>query len=262
MNFWQKLLGVKNNSKPSPKQSEETITKSKNDTPNSVELLFGRITDPATNKRLLELIKPELRNLTDDLPLKEKTSVHLNNSELLSVSGGSPTIVKLPSLLIPASPNIPYLFSLAGMARAIIDLKYSGVREEAPEVLRALENNSYKYRFSYLKEKNYPIIRIQLQITGNLSTPLDIEATPNIMDSNVQDFFTELSKLGSFELSVHVLGNYKMSKIIRLNKEDQTSIYEKMEVLVNHLNSIEKNNRMYLEAVGEFENKHPLGEGF
>ncbi len=261
MGFWERLLGKKSKSKSFEKQTEEPITKSKDDMPNSVELLFESISEQGTKKRLIELIKPELRNFASDLPEEEDTSVRLNNIELLSVSGGSPTIVELPASLIPVSPNIPYLLSLAGMARAIIDLKYSGVQEEAPEVIGALKNNSFKYRFSYLKEKNYPIIRIQLQVIGNLSTPLDIEATPDILDSNVQDFFTSLSNVGSFELSVHVLGKYQMSKFIKLNSGDQENIFVGIESLVNHLNNIDKNNRMYLSAVSEFENKHPLGEG-
>ncbi len=229
----------------------------KNEPVEDLEIVLGRLEPMTTGKRFVDA-DSQYSDVIRSLPSGEATSMRLSESEgTLSITGEEQRVFGYPGTL---DYNMPALTELAGTARILIDLGYSGVEEEAEGIAHDIAHSSYRVRFSCPAMKSYPLIRLQISFYSYLQEPLHLEVLSDILDRNVQDFYRALVSTGRYELSVHVTRNHIGSVFSSITPKQQAALPRGISRVVSHLESIEPGARDMSKAVQECERIHPLGE--
>lgn len=202
---------------------------------------------------------PQYSDVIRNLPSGEATSMRLSESSgIISVTGENPRVFGYPGTL---EYNMPAITGLAGTARILIDLGYSGVEQEAKGIAHDILNKAYRLRISYLAMKSYPLIRLQISFYSFLQEPLHLEVLSDILDLNVQDFYKALYETGKYELSVHVTRQHIGSVFSSVTEKERTDVYRGVSGVVSRLEALPDSERDLKNAAREFERRHPLGEG-
>ncbi len=220
--------------------------------------VLGRLESWTKGQRLVDA-DPKYSDIIRALPSGETTSMRLSESPgTISITGENPRIFGYPGTL---EYNMPAITELSGMPRILIDLGYSGVEHEAKGIMHDIVNRTYRLRISYLALKSYPIIRLQVSFYSFLQEPLHLEVLSDVLDLNVQNFYTALYETGKYELSVHVTRKHLGSVFSTVTEEQQSDIHRGMSGVVSSFQALTESERSMERAVRDFERRHPLGEG-
>ena len=225
---------------------------------NDIRQEFAKLDTWSKGQRLVDA-DPQYSDIIKSLPAGKATSMQLSESPgTISVTGESPAVFGYPGTL---DFNMPAITELAGTSRIMIDLGYSGVEQEASGIEHDISNRTYGMRISYLWLKTYPLLRLQVSFYSFLQEPLHLEVLSDILDRNVQDFYSALYETGSYELSVHVTRRHLGSVFSSVTEKQRSDIFRGVSGLVSRLEALPLPDRDMNSAVRAFEQRHPLGEG-
>ena len=248
LSFFSKSLGNRFNA---PHEKDEVAT-------NDIHQQFARL-EPWTRGQRFVDADPQYSDVIKSLPTGEATSMRLSESPgTISVTGEHHRVFGYPGTL---EFNMPAITELSGTARILLDLGYSGVEQEAQGIAHDIMNKTYGMRISYLSLKTYPLLRLQISFYSYLQEPLHLEVLSDILDRNVQDFYTSLYETGNYELSVHVTRKHLGSVFSSVTEKEQNDVYRGISGVVSRLEALQPSDRDMDSAVREFERRHPLGEG-
>ena len=225
---------------------------------NDIRQLFARLDNWTKGKRFADA-DPQYSDIIKSLPPGEATSMQLSESPgTISITGEHPRIFGYPGTL---EFNMPAITELSGTPRILIDLGYSGVEQEARGIVHDITNSTYGMRISYLSQKHYPLLRLQISFYSFLREPLHLEVLSDILDRNVQDFYTALYETGNYELSVHVTRKHLGAVFSSVTEKERMDVYRGVSGVVSRIEAIRPSDRDMSSAVRDFEQRHPLGEG-
>ncbi|MEI6758162.1 MAG: hypothetical protein FDX18_06320 [Chlorobium sp.] len=223
-----------------------------------IKRLFEEISVWSIGKRFID-IDPKYSEVIRNMPAGEGSSMRLSRVPgTISVSGEQPKVLGYPGSL---EFNMPALASLSGTARVLVDLGYSGVEREAAAIRDGIMNRRFKLRITSLAEQSYPLVRLQVGFFNGLQEPLFLEVLSDILDRNVQDFYSSLVQSGRYEISLHVQRNYLASVFHTISDRELNDIANGLAAMVAHLKKITPSGWNMAAAVRLFERRHPLGEG-
>jgi len=202
---------------------------------------------------------PQYSDVISNLPSGEATTMRLSESAgTISITGEEPRVFGYPGTL---DFNMPAITELSGMPRILIDLGYSGVEQESRGIAHDISNRTFAMRLSYLALKSYPLLRLQISFYSFLQEPLHLEVLSDILDRNVQDFYTALYNTGNYELSVHVTRQHLGSVFSTITEKARNDVYRGISGIVSRIEGIPPSDRDMSTAVRDCERRHPLGEG-
>lgn len=225
---------------------------------NDIRQLFAQLEHMTKGQRLVDA-DPQYSDVIKSLPPGEATSMQLSESPgTISITGEHPRVFGYPGML---EFNMPAITELSGTPRILIDLGYSGVEQEARGIAHDITNKTYGMRISYLSLRTYPLLRLQISFYSYLQEPLHLEVLSDILDRNVQDFYTALYETGNYELSVHVTRKHLGSVFSSVTEKERNDVYRGVSGVVSRINAIKPSDRDINIAVRDFEQRHPLGEG-
>lgn len=218
---------------------------------------FARLGAWTKGQRLVDA-DPRYSDVIESLPPGEATSMQLSESPgTISITGEHPCVFGYPGTL---EFNMPAVTELSGTARILIDLGYSGVEHEARGIVHDITHRTYGFRVSYLSLKRYPLLRLQISFYSFLPEPLHLEVLSDVLDRNVQGFYTALYETGGYELSVHVTRRHLGSVFSSVTEKERSDVYRGISGVVARIEAIKPSDRDMNVAVREFERRHPLGE--
>jgi len=220
--------------------------------------LFEGIAMWSAGKRFTEA-DPKYSEMIRSLPPDQASSMRLSRVPgTISITGEHPTVFGYPGSL---ELNMPALTSLSGMARVLLDLGYAGVEQETGAITESIMNRKFRFRISFFAEQHYPLVRLQIGFYSGLQEPLFLEVLSDILDRNVQDFYSSLIQKGSYEISAHAGREHLASVFCTIPDPDLFPVAEGLNMMVAHLKNITPSGWNMQKAVRSFERHHPLGEG-
>ena len=223
-----------------------------------IKRLFEGLSRWSTGKRFIDA-DPKYSEVIRSLPPGTASSMRLSRvAGTISVTGEQPKVFGYPGSL---DYNMPALTSLSGMARVLVDLGYSGVEREAGPIRNAVLNRQFKFRITSFAEREYPLVRLQIGFYGGLQEPLFLEVLSDLLDRNVQDFYTTLLESGRYEIALHVQREYLASAFCTIADSELLSVAGGLKMAIEHLQQIPAASRSMPQAVQAFERRHRLGEG-
>ncbi len=249
MAFFSKRFGGRRSVSSAPK--EEPAAK-------DIVVVLGRL-EPWTKGLRFVDADPQYSDVIKNLPPGEATSMRLSESPgTISITGEEPRVFGYPGAL---EFNMPAITELSGTARILVDLGYTGVEQEAQGIAHDIMNRTYGMRISYLSLKSYPLLRLQISFYSHLQEPLHLEVLSDILDRNVQDFYTALYASGKYELSIHVTRRHLGSVFSSVTEKERNDVYRGISGVAERLEAISPEERDMNRAVNDCERRHPLGEG-
>ena len=224
---------------------------------------FGKRFETSRDKDEVEVndirqLFAQLEHMTKGQRLVDADPQYSDVIKSLPITGEHPRVFGYPGML---EFNMPAITELSGTPRILIDLGYSGVEQEARGIAHDITNKTYGMRISYLSLRTYPLLRLQISFYSYLQEPLHLEVLSDILDRNVQDFYTALYETGNYELSVHVTRKHLGSVFSSVTEKERNDVYRGVSGVVSRINAIKPSDRDINIAVKDFEQRHPLGEG-
>ncbi|RNA64641.1 hypothetical protein CR163_004935 [Prosthecochloris sp. ZM_2] len=224
-----------------------------------IEEAFERLASWTTGRRMADAGE-KYASMIRRLPEGDATSMRLSEAAgTMTIDGEqSPVVFGFPGAL---ELNMPTLTGLAGTARILVDLGYEGIEDEARGILHDLNSGGYRMRVSCIPARSYPLVRLQISFYSDLQEPLHLEVLSDLLDCNVQDFYTAFCQSGRYELSLHVVREHIGSVFASYPGEELVQVRRCVAGEAVRLAAIEPEERNMELAVRECERRHPLGEG-